>query len=269
VSRTAVFVGTALVLAGATAVAGPRQKRPAPPPPPAPVAEPAPAPPPPFPSANDKRRIIGILDVRIDGAPPEIGAQFQKDLDAQIDPKHYFLAPRARMHESMTSSTRWTEGCVVGPCLGELRAQTSAALVLLASLTGAGTSFGWVITLVRTDSGNVLSQRAERCDVCTVDEALHNATRAAVDLLSAIPETLPDEHPQPPPQVVAPLPDADQIASLRHARAVTGTGLLVAGLAIAAAGTALYYAEHHAGYGLAVAGAGAGFALGGVVALTF
>jgi hypothetical protein len=251
-----------LVMLVGTAIAGPKPKQP-------PAPAPAPEPPPPaMPGANDPRKIIGILDVRIDGAPPEIGAQFMKDLDAQVDPKHYFLAPRVLMHEIMGNSTRWTEGCVVGPCLQELRSQTRAAIVLLASLTGSGTSFGWVITLVRTDSGNVLSQRAERCDVCTVDEALRNATRAAVDLLSAIPATLPDEHPKPLPEAPVQVSD-DRIAALHHGRKVTAVGLLVAGVVAAAAGTAVYYADNHSTAGLAIAGAGAGLLVGGIVTLTF
>ena len=259
--RTLVLLG---VLAG-TASAGPA-KKPAPP-----AAAPAPAPeppPPPLPGANDPRKIIGILDVRVDGAPPEVGAQFQKDLDAQIDPKHYFLAPRARIREIMEGSTRWTEGCVVGPCLRELRSQTNAAIVLLATITGSGTSFGWVITLVRTDSGNVLSQRAERCDVCTVDEALHNATRAAVDLFSAIPETLPDEHPRPVAASISTEPYEREIASLHHDHKVLGVTLLVAGLAAAAASAAVYYGVDHDA-GLGVAGGAAGLVVGSILAFSF
>jgi hypothetical protein len=261
VSRALVLL---FLLAG-TAIAGPtRPKQP-----PAPAPAPAPEPPPPaMPGANDPRKIIGILDVRIDGAPPEIGAQFMKDLDAQVDPKHYFLAPRALMHEIMANSTRWTDGCVVGPCLQELRTQTRAAIVLLASLTGSGTSFGWVITLVRTDSGNVLSQRAERCDVCTVDEALRNATRAAVDLLSAIPETLPDEHPKALPAAPAEVSD-DRIAALHHTRHVTAATLLGVGVVALVAGTAVYYAENHSSTALGVAGAGIGLVVGGIITLTF
>ena len=49
----------------------------------------------------------------------------------------------------MANSTKWTEGCVVGACLREVETQTGADLVLLAALTGAGTSFGYVVTLVR------------------------------------------------------------------------------------------------------------------------
>jgi hypothetical protein len=221
-----------------------------------------------MPAEGDPRKIIGILDVRVDGAPPEVGAQFQKDLDAQVDPKHYFILSRARLHEIMASSTRWTEGCIVGPCVAELQKQTRSAVVLVASLTGSGTSFGWIITLVRTDSGGVLAQRAERCDVCTVDEALHNATRAALDLFSGIPEVMPDEHPKPPAaQPLEPL--EAQIAALHHTRTVGGLGMLVGGLVVAAAGTAVYYADHHTSAGLGVAGAGAGLVVGSIVTFVF
>jgi hypothetical protein len=251
-----------------TAYAGPGKKS-APPPPmlasqPAPPAEPAP---PPLPGAKDPRMIIAVLDVRIDGAPPDVGAQFQKALDAQVDPKHFFVAARSQIHEIMASSTRWTDGCDVGPCLQELRNRTRASIALLASLTGSGTSFAWVITLARTDSGNVVSQRAERCDVCTVDEALRNATRAALDLLSAVPEPLPDEHPAAPRDDAQPL--EAKIAAMHHIRATTGIGLLVAGVAAAAAGTAVYYAENHSSVGLGVGGVGAGLLVGSLVTFTF
>ena len=62
------------------------------------------------------------------------------------------------MHEMMANSTKWTEGCVVGSCLHEVKTQTGAELVLLAALTGSGTSFGYVVTLVRTDTGRMLAQ---------------------------------------------------------------------------------------------------------------
>ena len=81
---------------------------------------------------------------------------------------------------SCAARPKWTEGCVVGACLSEVRAQTGAELVLLAALTGSGTSFGYVVTLVRTDTGRVLAQESDRCDVCTVrrgDGARHRSRR--------------------------------------------------------------------------------------------
>jgi hypothetical protein len=260
-----------LALAG-IAVAGPKKKDPPKPPPPAPVdktPEPAPPPPPPPqppPSAN--QRIVGVLDVRVEGVPPEIAAQFQSALEAQVDTKHFWLAPRSRMHEVMANSTKWTEGCFVGSCLYEVKRQTNADLVLLAALTGAGTSFGYVVTLVRTDTGTVLAQESERCDVCTVSEALANATLATVKILNAVPDTLPDDKAAQIAKTQEMLAGfAKQKAQLEHHPKAVGTGILITGLAIAAGGAGLYFVNRDAG--IAAAAAGGGIALGGVLALTF
>lgn len=243
-----------------TATKGSSGKKPEPPPPEPEI---------PFPAPNDKRRIVAILDVRVDGAPPDVGAQFQRDLESQVDIEHFFLAPRSRMRQIMANSTHWTEGCLVGPCLSEIKTQSKADVVLLAALSGAGTSFGWVVTVVRTDSGNVLSQKSERCDVCTVNEALSAAALATVDLLSTIPETLPDEQPK---RAAAPLADTIQLTSkverLEHRRRATGIALTLAGVAVAAAGAVLYFVETpHPTYGAATAGGGLGLAVGGLVLL--
>jgi hypothetical protein len=276
VIRRAIAGCIVVAFASSAVVAGPDPKKtPAPkkdPKNPPATPAPPPEPPKPFPTGADKRRIIGILDVRIDGASTEIGSQFQKDLEAQVDIKHYFLAPRSRMKDILANSTKWTEGCVVGPCLKELRSQTNADVVLLAALTGSGTSFGWVVTLVRTDSGNVLGQKSERCDVCTVSEALSASTLAVVDLLSSLPDKLPDETVRkdvvPPPVDTAPL--EAKVTSLEHRHTRTGLVLTVAGLAVAAAGVAYYFASSpHPNAGLATAAAGGGLLLGGVVVLTF
>jgi hypothetical protein len=262
------IVATLLALT-ATALAGPGKKEPpkkeapkkdVPPP----VVEPEP-PATPFPPSSDARRIVGILDVRVDGAPAEVGVQFQRDLEAQVDPKRYFLAPRVRMHDRMTSSTKWTEGCVVGDCLREVKVQTNADVVLLASLTGSGTSYGWVVTLVGTEHGKVVGQTSERCDVCTVSEALNAATRATLMLLDHVPADL---HAEAPVAVsVTPIESAPHPA--HDNRGVIGTALTVAGLAVAAAGTAYYFAKSHDKNGLVIAGAGGGLLVGGVVTLTF
>lgn len=224
----------------------------------------------PPPGPGDKRRIVGILDVRVDGVPKEIERQFQSDLEKQLDSNAYWLAPQQRVREMMTSSTRWTEGCVVGPCLHEVKVQTGADLVLLASITGVDTSFGYVITLMRTDTGTMLAQKASRCDVCTVNEALASATLAAVGLLTSVPDKLPDEaaeHSAALERATSKLV-AEHRATRRHVRAL-GIGLTLAGLVAAGAGMTVYLATDRPAGALAAAGAGAGLALGGVVTLTF
>jgi hypothetical protein len=220
--------------------------------------------------AGDKRRIIGVLEVKVEGVPKEIAAQFQTDLEKQLDSNAYWLAPKARLHELMTNSTKWTEGCVVGPCLHEVKTQTGADIVLLAALTGAGTSFGYIVTLVRTDTGTVFAQEADRCDVCTVSEALTAATLAAVRLVTAVPDKLPDEAAERAATMDAMKTKLASEASgdRRHSKKL-GIILTIAGLVVAGVGTAIYVVRDHADYGLATAAVGGGLAVGGVVTLTF
>ncbi len=266
-------IGAVLALfwfSAASAVAAPKKPPKKEPKPEAPVEAPAPPPAPaPEPTITqfpkDGRKIIGILDVRIDGAPTEVGAQFQRDLEAQVDNKHYYLAPRVRMHDILANSTKWTEGCVVGDCLREARAQTGADVVLLASLNGSGTSFGWVITLVSTQMGTVIGQQSERCDVCTISEALNTATLATVQLLNSIPDELGS--PKPGPSPTKPL--EDKLDHVHHAHKVAGTALTITGLAVAVVGGAIYFANDHSRTGLGVAGVGGGLLLGGVFTLAF
>jgi hypothetical protein len=222
------------------------------------------------PGPGDRRRIIGILDVRVEGVPEEIERQFQSDLEKRLDSRAYWLAPQQRMRELMANSTKWTEGCVVGNCLTEVKAQTGADVVLLASITGSGTSFGYVVTLMRTDTGRMLSQDASRCDVCTVNEALTSATLAAVKLLTAVPDTLPDEAGETSAALDLATAEirAEHDATKRGHKKL-GIVLTVAGLVVAGAGMAMYFALDKPAAALGGTGLGAGLTLGGVVALTF
>lgn len=221
-------------------------------------------------ASAEKRRIVGILDVRVEGVPKEIAERFQSSLDDELDSRMYWIAPISRVRTMMESSTKWTHGCLVGSCLKEVRAQTGAELVMLAALTGSGTSFGYVVTLVRTDTGNMLAQEAVRCDVCTVDEALTGATLAAVKLLTAVPDKLPDADAERKAAIelaTAKL-HADK-AAMRKRHKKTATIVTLSGIAVAAIGATLYFTQDHASYGLATAAGGAGLAFGGVIALTF
>jgi hypothetical protein len=114
----------------------------------------------------------------------------------------------------------------------------------------------------------VLAQESERCDVCTVSEAVANATAATVKILNAVPDTLPDEGKAQAAQLAAVTEKADhEVAEAKHHPHAVATGVLITGLAIAAGGAGLYFANKDAG--IATAAAGGGMFLGGVLALTF
>jgi hypothetical protein len=141
---------------------------------------------------------------------------------------------------------------------------------LLAAFTGSGTSWGFVVTLVRTDNGRVLSQKDERCDVCTQTEAMNDATLATIGLLNSVPDKLPDEAgDQGAALDLAVRPWEEKVAVEKRRSKKVGMILTVSGLVIAAAGVAGYFALDKPDYALATAAGGGGVALGGVLALTF
>lgn len=271
------FVAVAILAAAGSASAGPSKKdaaKPKEPPPKEAPKEPAPEPikppEPTTPTKGDGRRIVGILDVQVNGVPEEVKAQFQSRLEALLDPRHYWLSPKSRMHAMLANSTKWAEGCVIGHCLAEVKTQTGADLVLLAALNGSGTSFGYVVTLVRTDTGRVLAQESERCDVCTVNEALANATLATVKLLNAVPDKLPDEAGDQRAQVdLASTKLKADLSASQHHHKVAGAVMLITGAIVAGAGAAIYVSQDHSKGGAATAAAGGGLLLGGLFTLAF
>jgi hypothetical protein len=263
-----------LLLAGAADAQ--RGKKPAPKP--SQPSTPAPAPPPepprkPKKAPTGKERIVGILDVR--GPTPADEATFERNLEDQLDTNTYWLAPRAIMRERLRNSTKWTEGCVVHHCLNEVKVQTNADVVILAALTGAGTSFGFVVTVVRTDTGKVVAQETERCDVCTFTETMNAAVLATIKLLNGVPDRLPDEGAQQGAAVDLAVQNAVKPLEKKLARAedqkdtTLGYVLLGVGLAVAGGGAAWYFADDENKLGLATATGGGGLALGGIGILAF
>lgn len=216
------------------------------------------------------KRVVAILDVNVEGIPPEATAQFEQRLDQQLDTSRFWIASAKSTHEHLANSTSWTDGCVVGACMREVKAQAGAELALLATLTGSGTSFGYVVTLVRTDTGNVLSQKAARCDVCTVTDAIQGASDAVRALLDAVPAKLPD----PGADRAAALAAAERDREVSFARVHKehrryGLGLALSGAVAAIAGASWYMSDSHARGGALVSGLGVGTAASGVLVLTF
>jgi hypothetical protein len=240
-----------------------------------PEVRPAAAPPPdgtgeaPRPGPTDTRRIVGILELRVDGVPDEVKDAFQRGLAEKLDPRRYVLTDRARMKQMMMHSTKWTDGCVVGQCLAEVRAQTRADVVVLAVLTGSGTSFGYVVTLVRTDTGRVVRQDSERCDVCTVNEAMSKAMRATSALLDKLPDRLPDEAAEQDATLDRAVGKVkDELAAHDRRSTRIGIALTVVGLAVAVGGGAMYALDEKTPAAMMMAGGGAALA-SGIVVLTF
>jgi hypothetical protein len=262
------------------AIGGAASARPAPAPAPvAPVSrdERASAAPPPDgtgarsrPTAADKRRTVALLEVRVEGLPDEVKDEVRRQLDESIDTKRFWLADRHYMKDRMMRSTKWTEGCIVGRCLTEIHTNSGAELVLIAALSGSGTSFGSVVTLIRTDTGHVVDQETDRCDVCTVNEAVSGATLAAVKLLNNLPDKLPDVAAEQSATMESEIGKARaELAEHDRHTAKIGTVLTAVGIAVAATGLALYFTQDQPTYAAATAVGGGALTASGLIVLRF
>jgi len=217
-----------------------------------------------------KKRTVGILDVRVDGVPDDAKAQFEKGLEEQLDSSTYWLSNRAQMRDRLKFSTKWTEGCLVGPCLVEVKTQTQAELVLLVALSGSGTSYGYIITVTRTDNGKVVAQDSQRCDVCTPREVMRDATLATINLLNNVPDKLPDEAAEQKGALDKAVAAVDlHLTDSRKRAKNRGIVLTIVGVATAAAGVAVYFLADKPDYSWAITGVGGGLTAGGVAMLTF
>lgn len=275
-TRAALACLVTSIVASGTIASAQRGKKPKPPPPaPAPAPTPPPEPPKKAKTApTGKERIVGILDVR--GPTPGDEATFERNLEDQLDTNTFWLAPRAIMRERLRNSTKWTEGCVVHHCLQEVKVQTNAQLVILAALTGSGTSFGFVVTVLRTDTGKVVAQETERCDVCTFNETMNAAVLATIRLLTGVPDKLPDEAAEQVATVdlavrnaLAPVEKKLAAAEKRPNLKALGIALTLVGLAVAGGGAAWYFADDKNKSGLITAAGGGGLAVGGIGILVF
>jgi hypothetical protein len=236
------------------------------PPPPAP--EPPPTPEVTAPPANKK--MVAILDVRLDGMSDMAGAELQKELDSQLDTTSYWLPSRQRVKERLAFSTKWSDGCYVGDCLKEVKTQVGADLALLIAISGQGTSFGYVISLMRTDNGTLLMQDAGRCDVCVEQQVVRDVTLATIDLLNKVPDKLPDR--EGDRAVATELAVGKLVARINtdeHSARKKAIVITVVGLVVAAGGAALYFAADKPEYAVGVMGAGGGLTLGGIALLSF
>ncbi len=225
----------------------------------------------PRPGPDDRRRMVTLLDVRMEGLPEDVKDSFRRQLEEQIDTKRYRLAERDYMQQMLQRSTKWTDGCLVGHCLSVIRTHSGAELALLVALSGSGTSFGYVVTLIRTDTGRVVDQESDRCDVCRVNAVIRSATLAAVDLLNKAPDQLPDEAAEQAARVDRALGALQgELAERDHHANRIGIALLAVGLVGAITGGALYLLDDsRPSYALGTATGGLAMATSGVVVLTF
>jgi hypothetical protein len=178
--------------------------------------------------------IVGILELRVDGVSPTVAERFEAAIEDGLGSAELRIATRTRLREMLAGST-WSEGCLFGPCLAEVLRQTGVDRVVVAYFQGRGSSYRFVVSLVDTASGRIRAQAAERCEVCTLSEALDGAVLATIGLIhGASPGGSVASGPaQRPPPIAPPRRGAR--------RALRRSALLLVGVAALAGGAGAYF----------------------------
>jgi hypothetical protein len=214
--------------------------------------------------------MVAILDVRLDGMSDSAGTELQKELASQLDTTSYWVPSQERVKERLSFSTKWSDGCYVGECLKEVKTQVGADLALLIAISGQGTTFGYVVSLMRTDNGTLLMQDAGRCDVCVEQQVVRDVTLATIELLNKVPDKLPDR--EADREAATELAVGKLVARIKtdeHAEKKKAIVVTVIGLVVAAGGTAAYFLADKPDYSMGLMGAGGGLTLGGIALLSF
>jgi hypothetical protein len=207
------------------------------------------------------RKIVGILDVRVDGVSSTAAERFESSIEEGLGSTEYWVATRKRMREILAGGA-WNDGCVFGPCILEVKKQTGADLVVVAYFHAVGSSYQFVVSLVETTHGSVVAQVADHCDVCTLSEALDSAALATIGLVHGAGE----------PGVGFARSGAGQPAAVdrrSHRRSLRRTALLLVGAAAIAGGTGAYFLrnDRNPKLGYSAVGAAAGLGVAGFTVL--
>lgn len=213
----------------------------------------------------DKGEIVGILHFEASGVSPTAARAFEDSIERGLTDNGYQVAPRKRMMQMLGPSS-YAPGCLFGACLEEVHRNTDVRLVLVGRVSAVGPAYTIVMSLLDTRLGRPMSQVVERCEVCTVEEAITTATLVVVSLTEGAGGAVLD--PAAGGGTLGKLPDfkaqleerEKQIASRR--RSMLSSALFFFGAAVLAGGAGAYFvATDQRDRGLPALGAGGAFAV--------
>jgi hypothetical protein len=212
--------------------------------------------------AQKNEPVIGVLRIDTTGVSDAAEVRFEQGVADGLAGAGFRVMDRASVDKALIASTGYVAGCSFGPCLRAVRDATGVETVLVARIEGVGRTYSFVVSLMDTRSGQLLSQVAQNCSVCTVEDAITTATLSAVELVLGVDaERTPRAAaaPKRPPPPSAPRPGG------RALRAAGWTGLVL-GVA-AMAGGVLVYDKQDRRWGAGIGGAGLAAATAGGVML--
>ncbi len=199
---------------------------------------------------------VGLLEVATMGVSDTTGDKFEESMEHALAAVNVPVVRSKAVRDKLAQSD-FVHGCSFGPCLRAVGRATGLERLLVARIEGAGKSYNVVVSLIETDEGRLVSQVAQSCPVCTVDEAITTATRAVVELITRREGEARSE------KEVVPVADGpEQIA--RKKKHVRNLGILLTSVGAAALIGGIVLATDDAGGAGTMIGGGAGLTAAGL-----
>ena len=211
--------------------------------------------------------LVGLLSVSTEGVSQEAKDGFISSVENSLNLAGFRVVPNTTLHEVLADSD-YVDGCTFGPCLKAVYARTRVRLVVIARISGVGSAYSFVVSLLDTRTGRVRSQNAENCPVCTVDEALLQASNVVVSAVTGTGGAKVGDNPRQR-GTVAPLEPGNKGAANRRTAGRVGLALLGLGVAAGAAGGYLLSTEERDDAAYAGLAGGAAFAVSGLTIILF
>lgn len=201
---------------------------------------------------------IGVLAVETSGVSETAGDKFEQSVEETLSDVGRRVV-RSKWIAAKLARSDYVAGCTFGPCMKEVRRAIGLERVLVARIEGAGQSYSVVVSLIDTEDGRLVSQVAQSCPVCTVEEAISTATLAVVELVNEKTEA-----------AVAPAAAVDVEARARMERKqrhVRRAGWAFLAVGLIAGGVGAYLVSQDEEAGAPTVGAGGGLAVAGLATL--
>lgn len=207
---------------------------------------------------------IGVLRIDASGVSAAAGEKFEQGVIDGLTGAGFRVVDSATIRKALETRGGFVDGCTFGPCLGAVHAAAGVRFVLVARLEGVGRTYSFVVSLLESQGGRLVSQVAERCPVCTVDDAITTATLGTIELVTGLGEPAAASAPRARAAPWRPDPRVT-----RERRIVWTAGWITIGVGAAAAVTGLALDDDGESTGRLVSGAGLGLIAGGLATLWY
>lgn len=125
---------------------------------------------------------LAILELRFSNVPPGLTKQIRQRARSVLEENDYKVKRQDGIRARLRSAGL-PPGCSMGPCLSRVGQALEVDQVLVGELSGEGTSYDIILTLLETGGGTPLAQVSDRCDVCNFTEVEFAVARAFKKLL--------------------------------------------------------------------------------------